>query len=63
MHETGIWWSFGDFCWNVFHGLEWTYNNLSPNKIFIVVLFAAFTWWMAWQHKFNQKAIKEGGLK
>lgn len=63
MHESGFWYSVGRFFYKCFGALEWTYEHITPNKIFIVILFATFTWWMLWQHKYNKKAIKEGGYK
>ena len=63
MDQQGIWYSFGRFCWRCFHGLEWTYDHLSPNKVLIGVAAVCFLWWIKWQNDFNKKAIKEGGLK
>jgi membrane protein DedA with SNARE-associated domain len=63
MQETGFWYSVGRFFGKCFRGLEWTYNHLSPNVIFIILLFVCFTWWMLWQHKYNKKAAQSGGYK
>jgi hypothetical protein len=63
MNQTGFWYSFGRLCYKFFHGLEWTYEHLTPNKIFIVAAFACFIWWMAMQNKYNKKAIKAGTYK
>jgi len=59
MHETGPWWDFGDFCWKCFHGLEWTYEHITPNKLFITAAFICFAWWIKMQNDFNKKAVKE----
>lgn len=63
MHELGPWWSFGDLCWKFFRGLDWTYEHMSPNKIFIVVLFICFFWWLKLQNDYNKKAEKNGTYK
>ena len=46
-----------------FSGLEWTYEHLSPNKVFIAAAFICFIWWMVKQHNYNKKAIASGGYK
>ncbi|MCK6639353.1 MAG: hypothetical protein L6Q81_04645 [Bacteroidia bacterium] len=61
-HE-GFWWSLGDFFMTTFTGLEWVYENMSPNKILIVVGFVATASWVYVQSKYNTKFEKEGGLK
>ena len=61
-HE-GFWYSFGDVCYSFFSCLEWTYETITPNKILIVVGFVATAIWIYVQHKYNVKALKEGGLK
>jgi hypothetical protein len=63
MQESGFWYATGRFFYKCFEALEWTYNHLSPNVIFIALAFICFTWWMLWQHKYNKKAISSGGYK
>ena len=63
MQQEGFWYSVGRGFYKCFEGLEWTYNHLSPNKIFIGIGFICFLWWMLWQNKFNKKAASEGTLK
>ncbi|HTL81623.1 MAG TPA: hypothetical protein VL651_07955 [Bacteroidia bacterium] len=58
--QTGFWWKVGHLFYRFFHLLEWTYQHLSPNKVFILAGFVCFTWWMLWQHKYNKKALTEG---
>lgn len=62
-NQEGFWWSVGRFCYSCFEILESTYETLSPNKILIVVGFVATAAWVYVQHKYNQKAIKENGMK
>lgn len=62
-NQEGFWYSFGDACYSFFEILESTYELLSPNKILIVVGFVAVSAWVYVQHKYNQKAIKENGMK
>ena len=62
-NQEGFWWSVGRFCYKCFEGLEWTYAHITPNKILIVVGFVATAAWIYVQHKYNQKAIREGGIK
>lgn len=62
-NQEGFWWSVGRFFYSCFEVLESTYANLAPNKILIVVGFVATTAWIYVQHKYNQKAIKEKGIK
>ncbi|HEU4717373.1 MAG TPA: hypothetical protein VFU15_06060 [Bacteroidia bacterium] len=63
MNQEGFWYAFGRVCYKYFDGLQWTYDHLSPNKILITIGFISFAWWIAWQNKFNQKQLREGGLK
>lgn len=62
MTQHGFWYSFGRFCWDCFKGLEWTYDHLTPNKVFIAIGSVCFLWWVKWQSDYNKKALK-GGLK
>jgi hypothetical protein len=61
--QTGFWWSVGRLFYKYFHFLDWTYAHITPNKVFIVIGFVCFAWWMKWQSDFNKKAIKEGRYK
>lgn len=61
-HE-GFWWAFGDFCYDCFRALEWTYETITPNKLLIVVGFVATAAWIYVQHKYNKAAAANGTLK
>lgn len=63
MEQEGFWYSVGRFAYKCFEGLEWTYENISPNKILIVVGFVAVTAWLYVQWKYNKKAASAGTLK
>lgn len=63
MPENGFWWSFGHFCWRCFHGLEWMYDHLTPNKVLITVGFIAAGIWIKMQNDYTKKAEREGTYK
>lgn len=63
MQQEGFWYSVGRGFYTCFEGLEWMYDHLSPNKIFIAMGFIAFAIWMYVQAKYNKKAAAEGKLQ
>lgn len=63
MHNEGFWYSVGRGFWSFFEGLDWIYNHLSPNIIFIILGFVCFGWWMKLQAGYNKKAAKNGTYK
>ncbi len=63
MEHSGFFYTIARLSYKFFHGLEWTYNTITPNKIFIVILFICFFWWIMWQHKYNKAAQRNGTYK
>lgn len=63
MSNEGFWYSIGRGFWSFFKGLDWCYDHLSPNLIFIAIGFLAFFAWLKVQGDYNKKAAKEGTLK
>lgn len=63
MQQEGFWYSVGRGFYKFFGMLEWTYNHLTPNIIFIILGAICMVWWILWQHKYNKKAIETGGYK
>jgi hypothetical protein len=61
--QTGFWWSVGRAFYKYFHGLEWVYDQITPNIVCIVLGFVCFAWWMKLQMAYNKKALKEGTYK
>lgn len=63
MEHTGFFYTVGRLFYKFFHGLEWTYNHITPNKIFIVLLFVCFGAWLYVQNNYNKQAAKNGTYK
>ncbi|MEO5643570.1 MAG: hypothetical protein ABIQ40_05970 [Bacteroidia bacterium] len=63
MEHSGFFYTLARLFYKFFHALEWTYNHITPNKIFIVLLFLCVGWWLTMQHNYNKKAAQNGTYK
>ena len=53
----------GRFFEKMFDLWRWLYHHISPNKIFIVILFIGVAAWIYVQGKYNKEAEKNGTYK
>ncbi len=63
MEHSGFWYTVARLFYKFFHALEWTYNTITPNKIFIVILFICVGVWLFVQQKYNKAAQRNGTYK